>query len=196
MEELPKTFRDALFVTSHLAIGYIWIDSLCIFQDDYEDWQREAAAVCDTYTHAVCNIAATNANDSSGGLFFERRPAAEDPFQSYLNCTIVQRDTDGLSSDRLSHYHGEFWFVVKDHWEKDLELAPLNRRAWVMQERFLSPRVLHFSRSQIFWECLEITAGEMFPLGIPKLLKPYWMYDSQLLKRLFSRTKEFSQKKG
>lgn len=32
--DLPKTFQDAIIVTSKLGFEYIWIDSLCIVQDD------------------------------------------------------------------------------------------------------------------------------------------------------------------
>lgn len=33
-EELPKTFKDAVIVTRALGVRYLWIDSLCIIQDD------------------------------------------------------------------------------------------------------------------------------------------------------------------
>ena len=49
--------------------------------------------------------------------------------------------------------------------------APLNRRGWVMQERWLSPRVLHYGRDQLLWECRELDACETYPDGLPKLLK-------------------------
>lgn len=32
--ELPKTYRDAIKVARKLHIRYVWIDSLCIIQDD------------------------------------------------------------------------------------------------------------------------------------------------------------------
>ncbi|KAK4158731.1 heterokaryon incompatibility protein-domain-containing protein [Cladorrhinum sp. PSN259] len=36
---------------------------------------------------------------------------------------------------------------------QEVDAAPLNRRAWVLQERFLSRRILHFSSYQIYFEC-------------------------------------------
>ncbi|KAH7364930.1 hypothetical protein BKA65DRAFT_473231 [Rhexocercosporidium sp. MPI-PUGE-AT-0058] len=51
---------------------------------------------------------------------------------------------------------------------KGLTIAPLNQRAWVMQERLLAPRVVHFAKTQLFWECHERTACEMFPNQIPR----------------------------
>jgi hypothetical protein len=66
--ELPKTFQDAVRVTRELSIPYLWIDSLCIVQDDTEDWNREAPRMEDVYASAYCTIAASSAASSSEGL--------------------------------------------------------------------------------------------------------------------------------
>ena len=58
-------------------------------------------------------------------------------------------------------------------WEKGVETAPLSRRAWVVQEIFLAARVLHFSSNQLFWECSDLRACEIFPAGIPLSLFPW-----------------------
>lgn len=36
----------------------------------------------------------------------------------------------------------------------------------MLQERLLAPRVLHFGRKQLFWECNELCACEMYPNGL------------------------------
>jgi hypothetical protein len=46
-----------------------------------------------------------------------------------------------------------------------IENSPLCKRAWVLQERFLAPRTLHFEATQLFWECRQIQAPEMYPHG-------------------------------
>ena len=51
-------------------------------------------------------------------------------------------------------------------WEANLEDAVLNTRAWVLQERLLAPRILHFGRDQLIWEGCELTADEMHPQGM------------------------------
>ncbi|KAK4449687.1 heterokaryon incompatibility protein-domain-containing protein [Podospora aff. communis PSN243] len=43
--ELPATFQDAVILTRHLGIRYLWIEALCIVQDDEEDWKRESARI-------------------------------------------------------------------------------------------------------------------------------------------------------
>lgn len=50
-------------------------------------------------------------------------------------------------------------------WDTELEHAILNTRAWVKQERALSRRILHFGHSQLYWECCELTANEIYPRG-------------------------------
>jgi hypothetical protein len=42
-DSLPQTYRDTIWVCQRLDIEYLWIDSLCIKQDDNQDWDREAA---------------------------------------------------------------------------------------------------------------------------------------------------------
>ncbi|KAF5710968.1 heterokaryon incompatibility protein [Fusarium mundagurra] len=68
---LPKTFQDAATATRNLGYRYLWIDSVCIVQDNQGDWAREAALMHKVYANAECNLAAAASRDSSGGLFFQ-----------------------------------------------------------------------------------------------------------------------------
>lgn len=70
---LPKSFRDAIRVTRELGQRYIWIDSLCIIQDDSEDWRREANTMEMVYSMAYITIAATSAHHSTQGFLKPRR---------------------------------------------------------------------------------------------------------------------------
>jgi hypothetical protein len=54
---LPAIYQDAVRITSLLGLQYIWIDSLCIIQDDLSDWQREASKMAMVYGNAICNLA-------------------------------------------------------------------------------------------------------------------------------------------
>jgi hypothetical protein len=172
IETLPRTFKDAVGIARRLSIQHLWIDSLCIFQDDPNDWLDEATTMCDVYSHSLLNIAATAALNSSVGLFFER--------DSFAECAFNIHTTWDLTSEKNeTHPSGMYRAFPADHWTNDVEEGLLNKRAWVMQERFLSPRVLHFSASQIFWECLETTSAELFPNGMHPTTQPPWFNDSQ-----------------
>ncbi|MCJ1459362.1 hypothetical protein MMC28_009739 [Mycoblastus sanguinarius] len=157
VSDLPLTFRDAIFVARKFGVRYLWIDSLCIIQDSLEDWQQEASTMGDVYQSSVCNIAATGAFDSHGGCFLDRSVPLDEP-------CIVESSWDNTP---YSLYH-----IIDDGlWEFNIAKAPLNRRAWVLQERLLAPRVLHFGREQMSWECHELEACETFQRGIPKSMK-------------------------
>ncbi|PSN73505.1 HET-domain-containing protein, partial [Corynespora cassiicola Philippines] len=58
-EELSNTFKDALHIARRLGMSYIWIDSLCIIQDDPQDWTRESSLMAQIYETSALNIAAT-----------------------------------------------------------------------------------------------------------------------------------------
>jgi hypothetical protein len=66
---LPKTFQHAVMFTRKLRIRYLWIDSLCIVQDDVDDWLRESGKMCSVFQHSTLTLCATASQDSNGGLF-------------------------------------------------------------------------------------------------------------------------------
>jgi hypothetical protein len=149
---LPKTFQEAISITRKLGYKFIWIDSLCIIQDSVEDWRQEAETMGDVYRNAVFNIAATAASNGDGGCFSLRDPALIQP------CRIEAKWKRGA---------GLYQIHDSALWRHGVTRAPLSTRAWVIQEMSLAKRVLHFSKSQLFWECDQKMACETFPRGIP-----------------------------
>jgi hypothetical protein len=73
ISSLPRTFQDAISYTRRLGISYLWIDSLCILQDDKDDWERECVMMGTIYRNSFLTLAATAAEDGSRGLFCERQ---------------------------------------------------------------------------------------------------------------------------
>ena len=65
VSNLPKTFQDTIKTARSLEIPYVWIDSLCIIQDDSADWEREASQMARIYQFSIATIADTGASDSS-----------------------------------------------------------------------------------------------------------------------------------
>jgi len=74
LQALPNTFRDAITLTTRLGYSYLWIDSLCIYQDSERDWERESSKMGDIYRNAVLTIAASSSK-SSGVSFLAPRPS-------------------------------------------------------------------------------------------------------------------------
>lgn len=134
-DSLPLTFQHAVTITRKLGFEYLWIDSLCIIQNSTRDWIEQSAIMGAIYQRGTCNIAATSSKDSRGGCYVTRNPLLYTPCNlsgSKYRPTVVE----ALGSHTASR--------------------PLLSRAWVFQERTLSPRTLHFGPSGIDWECTEL----------------------------------------
>ncbi|KAF2123162.1 heterokaryon incompatibility protein-domain-containing protein [Lophiotrema nucula] len=48
-DSLPATFKDAIHFTRRLGYQFVWIDSLCIVQDDLDDWREQAAQMANIF---------------------------------------------------------------------------------------------------------------------------------------------------
>lgn len=142
-DDLPKTFRDAVTFTRALGCGYLWIDSMCIIQDDEEDWRQEAATMCQVYENSLITLAAASSSSGRGGLFYQF-PRIE---QSGIDANSDQPYTIFARSD-MNHLFFDF---------------PLMNRAWVMQERLLAPRTLYFTSQELVWECRTSTNCQCTP---------------------------------
>ncbi|KAF1950712.1 HET-domain-containing protein [Byssothecium circinans] len=135
-DDIPATFQDAITVTRALGIEYLWIDSLCIVQDDPNDWAEEASNMAHIYANATLTIAASAAKDDTVG--FLKMGSYDQMINTVHN--IPSRPFIKLRRD--IHRDGS-------------EPGPLLGRAWVYQERLLSRRVLYFERFEMVWECRE-----------------------------------------
>lgn len=136
----------------------------CIFQDSPEDWANESSRMREVYRRAVFTIAATAAYDGRTGLFFER----QHPRMSLVQVDITWPVETHPPGENAFHVKPGSYFIgdASGHVE-DIDTAPLNTRAWVAQERYLSPRIMHFSSALLYWECAESFASELYPGRIP-----------------------------
>lgn len=144
LAKLPKTFGDAITICEHLHIKFLWIDSLCIVQDDPDDWQQQAGLMQRVYTYAELVISADAASNSSEGLFRSRQQPirVSSPSTPHLSTPV-----DIYVRDAIEHTHHT---VAKSEGE---EREPLSKRAWVLQEWLLARRVIHFSERELVWDC-------------------------------------------
>jgi hypothetical protein len=151
---LSRTFQDAIHTTRKLGYRYIWIDSLCIKQDDSADWVAEAATMCDVYQYAALTIAAAHAPGGDVGCFAERDGLLRLPFHLELPTTAADQPPIRIQFTSYGR--------AKDMGGGD---PALYGRAWVLQEQLLSPRMLIFDGEQMKWECLSMHGSESSPIS-------------------------------
>ncbi|KAK4196348.1 heterokaryon incompatibility protein-domain-containing protein [Triangularia verruculosa] len=148
---MPATLRDAVTATRNLGLRYLWIDALCIIQDDTPDWLREAPQMGLIYQNAHLTIAATGSSSSTGGLFHPRDTTTNQPVVE------LSYQPPGGGGRKLRT------FFVGPHppsFDKVVTASVWNSRGWVIQERNLSRRIILFAAGQLFFECIRHSVGE------------------------------------
>ncbi|KAL8739102.1 MAG: hypothetical protein Q9181_000213 [Wetmoreana brouardii] len=273
-KQLPPVFAQAVRVTRALGVLFLWIDALCIVQDDSQDWRREAASMSDIYWNTICRLAVNDCKYTTESFFppedimtsvsvpnlvtqteadvewssvrsreeaMKVDPATESASDKDASSTsngqpessrrksadikpnVISQDPDGLvtklvpqqeygaDGESLSHPNGlktgdgegadyslessdiksmmdsmfekftqnlaasdeeyrcnppkpksitEVYFTAPKIYSIDVDRGILNTRAWVLQERLLAPRTIHFTRDHIYCEDQDDLCGE------------------------------------
>lgn len=81
LTDLSQTFQDSVVVATNMNVRYLWIDSLCIIQDSFDDWAKESSRMGEYYMNSLFNILAISASDGSGGCFIAGNPLQITPCQ-------------------------------------------------------------------------------------------------------------------
>lgn len=157
LADLPRTFRDAVQVTRKFGCRYLWIDSLCIIQDDRKDWELEATLMQQYYKHSFLTIAAADGNNSEAGLFRDRNGLRN------LPCELQVTDINGSSRQLYAYTNRMSCELQRSSLSDSYKPSLLYSRAWVFQEQALSPRTLTYARDHISWRCQETLFHERAP---------------------------------
>jgi len=173
-KKLPQAFSDAIQIALGLGLCYVWIDSLCIIQGDFADWEREAPKMAQVYSNAHLTVSASCALNPSEGCFPRARMFEYTPMDNlstgakerwhHQNFVPVQTSISFRQSSKLffnmswmppSEIDSPTVYRIGNFGQKydPLAFESLSSRAWTLQERLLSPRVLHFTKEQMYWEC-------------------------------------------
>ncbi|KAF1955419.1 hypothetical protein CC80DRAFT_493300 [Byssothecium circinans] len=157
-DKLSSALNDAIQAASRTGYDYIWTDSLCVVQDSPADKQRECRAMASTFRNADLTIAQVDTtsplqpiptpidhNKSDSRRRRSNRRCSDNPLTLLSPTEAVSRPLD---------YNWDAW----------------DTRPWVLQERLLCRRLLHFGAEQLYWECNSLKASETFPQGLPPLL--------------------------
>ncbi|ORY11043.1 heterokaryon incompatibility protein-domain-containing protein [Clohesyomyces aquaticus] len=155
-DALPKTFQDTIRICWALKIQYLWIDSLCIIQDQPSDWETQSGKMAEIYSNSLFTIAATACEGSDKGLFSNRwssiRKAGGEIIRLPTGSSFLKYSGRSLRLRPLLHLaHARF--IELENAANHIEDAPLMSRAWAFQERLLPCRTLHFHAEELVWKC-------------------------------------------
>ncbi|KAK0671525.1 heterokaryon incompatibility protein-domain-containing protein [Cercophora samala] len=152
LPRLPQTIRDAINVTRDMGERYLWVDRLCIIQDDEANKAQQIASMASIYARGQFTIIAADGADANAGLHgvSSSRPFPPLPV---LELSPDCRLRPGPETEEARYFTA--W----------------HNRAWTLQERLLSRRSLIFFRGSVIWQCkcslwAEGVAGE--PDGIAR----------------------------
>ncbi|KAK3901706.1 HET-domain-containing protein [Staphylotrichum tortipilum] len=135
-DEAPQTIHDAVRVTQLLGLNFLWIDALCIIQDDPSDKQAELPKMAAIYGDADITIVAARASRVQQGFLQNRRSTIPCSF------TLPFRSTTGATGT-----------VILTNPEGVYSEEPIDTRAWTLQERLLARRTLEFGSRQTRFSC-------------------------------------------
>ena len=146
--QMPGAYHDAFKLVKALGYRYLWIDSLCIFQDDEQGKRAEILDMAEIYSNSLCNIVALHGRTDS--LFTTRSLGAIDASLK-------------INPARGEELPSEVIFQHRDLWTYEVTRGPLANRAWVLQEQLLAARTLYFGENQVYWECCAGRRSESHP---------------------------------
>ena len=156
-ERLPGTIQRVMHFTSMLGLSFLWVDSLCIVQDDPIHKATQVGDMAAIYSNSYLTVCATDGIDSNSGL------------RGIPGCSQPRN----VKQDVLTFKNGAMtssWVMKLKH-----ETSVYQGRAWAFQEYVLSCRRLSFTDRGLEWECQELISQEECP-GTRKPVETYQRY--------------------
>lgn len=151
--DLPIVLRETIGLCRKLGLLYLWIDALCIVQDDEVDWAEESARMGTIYQNAHLTIAAASSGSVDTAYLDNRLNQKRQPVEF-----VVPPATPGRPSTIVSARR----YPIPWHWRevKRPDEDPWRLRGWTLQEEILSRRLVVFGAEEMQWRCRTTTACE------------------------------------
>ncbi|KAJ0383596.1 hypothetical protein COL922a_010164 [Colletotrichum nupharicola] len=143
VSELTQTVQDTIKVCVKLQVKYLWVDALCIVQDDAADWNVESAKMMDIYANSFFTITARAPSSCKIGFLGQQQLGSTEwqrPIRAHVPPGL------GPSGDRL---------FVRDGEVEQFQVFSLDTCGWSLQENILPQRRLVFDGQELAWHCRE-----------------------------------------
>ena len=142
-QQLPRTITDAIDLLKALGLRYLWIDGLCLIQDDADDVTLGVSMMNSIYHGSYFTIVAAAGQDANAGL-----PGLQQGTEWPGRKQNVAQIPSGL---QLTISHSIDWH---------LRQSVHNQRGWTLQELVLPDRTLIFVNEQAYFRCHEANWSE------------------------------------
>jgi len=158
---LPRTIVDAMWICKRLGFQYLWVDALCIMQDNPQDTLFQVNSMRDVYSSATVTIVAACGLSADTSLIMEGAGGTSQSRQKAFDNIV---ETTGVSEGFQNA-------IVQTVWES---------RGWTFQEKCLSGRVLAFTPGGTFYHCRACVYGES---GYERLQSLHELPASSIIRR-------------
>jgi hypothetical protein len=155
---MPKAYQDTVRVARALGVKYIWIDALCIIQDDISDWETESKMMAEIFENALVTIIPLCTSTCDEG-FLERNPSLK---IKYTNRDIKENISGSFFIRHIPFSYDRAEFAIRaeptiSNAPIDLELkkSPWRARGWTFQEDMFATRKLYFGHMMMYWDSFQ-----------------------------------------
>ncbi|KAE9377360.1 HET-domain-containing protein [Stipitochalara longipes BDJ] len=188
-EQLPHTIADAIALVRALGERYLWVDALCIVQDDLENKMRDIARMDIIYSRAFATLVALRGASADAGLPGirpgTRNPQAVEPLvvdagNKDLDCNPDPNPDHELAKGKEKENGKVTLHLVATPTPLHLalETSRWETRGWTFQERLLSRRCLYFADRYVYFQCSHHVLSECGINGPVRAKQKFWDLDT------------------
>lgn len=145
--QLPPLFIHTLRAAAKFGIRYVWIDSLCIIQDDADDWNQESRKMGKYYQLATFTLTSTFSSEDTASFDGYSPPKLQRVVR------LPYRDKTGRQRGYFYVYPRARRSVLAAEWTSHITSSGLLTRGWIFQEWLLSRRIVCLTPSGVYVQC-------------------------------------------
>jgi len=156
--ELPATFEDAISLVRSIGERYLWIDALCIIQDDKPLKDKAFGLMDVVFRNAFATIVALSSKNASGGILGVETPWCRPERKEILTIDVGSSDLEWTPDPPQERNKGVQKVTLEltttpPRLDLAVAMSEWDKRGWTYQEQLLSRRCLYFSDRSVYFRC-------------------------------------------